>query len=56
MLLLNGIMNLIAAVCFIVYGLNDGMNIIWLGAALIFMFAGAFAIRIHIRNTRNNRF
>ncbi|NYB73107.1 hypothetical protein HZF24_03020 [Sedimentibacter hydroxybenzoicus DSM 7310] len=53
MLLLSGIMNLIAAICFIVYGLNDGMNIIWFGIALIFISVGAVAIGSHIRGKKS---
>jgi|GEM_PF-4754737 len=53
MLLLSGIMNLLAAICFIVYGLNDGMNIIWFAIALIFMFIGVFVIVTNIRNKKH---
>lgn len=48
-MLVSGIMNLIAAICFIVFGLNDGTNIIWLGIALIFAVIGASTIGKHIK-------
>ncbi len=49
-MLLSGIMNLVAAICFIVYGLKDGMNIIWFGIALIFAVMGVSTIVKHLKH------
>ena len=45
--MINGVMHIVAAVLFAVIAINEGVNIIWLGIAGIYLATGVINLSIH---------
>ena len=45
--MINGVMHIVAAVLFAVVGINEGVNVIWLGIAGVYLVTGAINLAIH---------
>ena len=45
--MINGVMHIVAAVLFAVIGINDGVNVIWLSIAGVYLVTGAINLAIH---------
>ena len=50
--MVNGVLNIVAAVLFAVVSLNEGINIIWLSVAAIYLLAGIINLSAHALRVR----
>ena len=45
--MINGVLHIVAAVLFAVVSLNDGLNIVWMAIAGIYLAAGIINLIVH---------
>ena len=50
--MINGVMHIVAAVLFAVIAIEEGVNIIWLGIAGIYLVTGVINLAIHALKIR----
>lgn len=50
--MINGVLHIVAAVLFAVVSVQNGMNIIWLGIAGVYLVSGVINLAIHALKIR----
>ena len=50
--MINGVMHIVAAVLFAVVSLNEGINLVWMGIAGIYLVAGIINLIAHALKVR----